>query len=86
MWQVDFTYYRLTRPDGTPGADAEILCFLDDHSRYAVSVTCHQPVTGPVVVAVFRQAVADQSIPASVLSDIQAWWCPEGPRIVRPAM
>ena len=69
MWQVDFTHYRLTRPDGTPGADAEILCFLDDHSRYALSVTCHQPVTGPVVVATFRQAVADQGIPASVLSD-----------------
>ena len=69
MWQVDFTHYRLTRPDGTPGADVEILCFLDDHSRYALSVTCHQPVTGPVVVAVFRQAVADQGIPASVLSD-----------------
>ena len=69
MWQVDFTHYRLTQPDGTPGADAEILCFLDDHSRYAISVTCHQPVTGPVVVAMFRQAVADQGIPASVLSD-----------------
>jgi transposase InsO family protein len=69
MWQVDFTHYRLTRADGTPGVDAEILCFLDDHSRYALSVTCHQPVTGPVVVAVFRQAVADQGIPASVLSD-----------------
>jgi transposase InsO family protein len=69
MWQVDFTHYRLTQPDGTPGADAEILCFLDDHSRYALSVTCHQPVTGPVVVAVFRQTVADQGIPASVLSD-----------------
>ena len=73
MWQVDFTHYRLSRADGTPGADAEILCFLDDHSRYALSVTCHQPVTGPVVVAVFRQAGADQGIPASVLSDIQAW-------------
>jgi hypothetical protein len=35
MWHTDFTHYRLTRPDGTPGADAEILCFLDDHSRYA---------------------------------------------------
>ena len=69
MWQVDFTHHRLTRPDGMPGTDAEILCFLDDHSRYAISVTCHQPVTGPVVVAVFRQAVADQGIPASVLSD-----------------
>jgi transposase InsO family protein len=69
MWQVDFTHYRLTRPDGTPGADAEILCFLDDHSRYAISVTCHRTVTGPVVVAAFRQAVADQGIPASMLSD-----------------
>jgi transposase InsO family protein len=69
MWQVDFTHYRLTQPDGTPGADAEILCFLDDHSRYALCVTCHRRVTGPVVVAVFRQAVADQGIPASVLSD-----------------
>jgi transposase InsO family protein len=69
MWQVDFTHYRLTRPDGTPGADAEILCFLDDHSRYAISVTCHRPVTGPIVVAAFRQAVAGQGIPASVLSD-----------------
>ena len=68
-WQVDFTHYRLTRPDGTPGADAEILCFLDDHSRYAISVTCHQPVTGPIVVAAFQQAVADQGIPTSVLSD-----------------
>jgi integrase-like protein len=47
----------------------EILCFLDDHSRYAISITCHQPVTRPVVVAVFRHAIADQGIPASVLSD-----------------
>jgi transposase InsO family protein len=69
MWQTDFTHYRLTCSDGTPGADVEILTFIDDHSRYAVSVTCHQPVTGPAVVAAFRQAVADQGIPASVLSD-----------------
>jgi transposase InsO family protein len=69
MWQTDFTHYRLTCSDGTPGVDVEILTFIDDHSRYAVSVTCHQPVTGPAVVAAFRQAVADQGIPASVLSD-----------------
>jgi len=86
MWQVDFTHYRLTRPDGTAGADVEILCFLDDHSRYALSVTCHQPVTGPAVVTAFKKAAADQGIPASMLSDIQAWWCPEGPLIVRPAV
>jgi transposase InsO family protein len=69
MWQTDFTHYRLTRPDGTPGADVEILSFLDDHSRYALSITCHQPVTGPAVLATFRQTVTDQGIPASVLSD-----------------
>src|SRR5829696_5720732 len=69
MWQTDFTHYRLTGSDGSPSADVEILCFIDDHSRYALSVTCHQPVTGPAVVAAFRQAVADQGIPASVLSD-----------------
>jgi hypothetical protein len=69
MWQTDFTHYRLTRRDGTPGADAEILTFLDDHSRYALSITCHQPVTGPAVVAAFRQTVADHGIPVSVLSD-----------------
>jgi transposase InsO family protein len=69
MWQTDFTHYRLTRPDGTPGADTEILCFLDDHSRYALSITCHSRVTGPAVVAVFRHTIADQGIPASVLSD-----------------
>jgi len=69
MWQVDFTHYRLTRPDGTAGADVEILCFLDDHSRYALSVTCHQPVTGAAVVTAFKKAAADQGIPASMLSD-----------------
>jgi transposase InsO family protein len=51
-WQADFTHYQLG-----DGADVEVLCFLDDHSRYAISVTAHQPVTGPTVVKVFRQAV-----------------------------
>src|SRR4051794_23998199 len=38
-WQADFTHYRLRRPDGRPGADTEILTWLDDCSRYALSVT-----------------------------------------------
>ena len=33
-WQSDFTHYRLTHPDGTPGNDVEIISWLDDHSRY----------------------------------------------------
>ena len=43
-WQADVTHHRLAH-----GADAEILTWLDDHSRYALSVTAHQPVTGVIV-------------------------------------
>ena len=63
-WQADFTHWRLA--DGT---NTEILCWLDDHSRYALSVTAHQPVTGPVVVTTFRAAIAIHGIPASTLTD-----------------
>ncbi len=68
-WQSDFTHYRLIRPDGRPGADCEILTWLDDCSRYALSVTTHVRVTGPIVLATFRQAVAEHGIPASTLTD-----------------
>ena len=63
-WQADFTHYRLS--DGT---DVEILTFLDDHSRHAISVTAHQPVTGAAVLATFRQAVDRHGPPASTLTD-----------------
>jgi transposase InsO family protein len=67
-WQSDFTHYRLA--DGTPGGtDVEILSWLDDHSRYALSVTCWPAVTGPIVVDTFRQTVRDHGIPASTLTD-----------------
>src|ERR671918_1281975 len=68
-WQADFTHYRLTRPDGRPGSDTEILSWLDDHSRFALSVTAHHRVTGPIVLAEFRKAVAQHGIPASTLTD-----------------
>ena len=45
-WQSDFTHYRLTRPDGTTGADVEIITWLDDCTRYALHVTAtpgHHP-------------------------------------------
>ena len=64
MWQTDFTHSRLT--DGT---EVEVLTWLDDHSRYALSVTAHDRVTGPIVVDTFTQSGADQGFPASVLSD-----------------
>ena len=68
-WQADFTHYRLRRPDGRPGADTEILTWLDDCSRYALSVTAHHRVTGPIVLATFRETVAEHGIPASTLTD-----------------
>ncbi|ADU49146.1 IS481 family transposase [Intrasporangium calvum] len=68
-WQSDFTHHRLTRPDGRPGPDTEILTWLDDHSRYALSVTAHHRVTGPIVLATFRQTVAVHGIPAATLTD-----------------
>jgi len=64
MWQGDFTHWRLT-----DGSDVEILCWIDDHSRYAISVTAHRRVTGRVVVATFTNALETHGIPASTLTD-----------------
>ena len=68
-WQSDFTHYRLTRPDGTPGADTEIITWLDDHSRYALHVSAHARVTASIVLATFRQAGDLHGYPASTLTD-----------------
>ena len=68
-WQSDFTHFRLTRPDGSQGADSEILTWLDDHSRYALTVTAHHRVTGAIVLAEFRKTVTAHGIPASTLTD-----------------
>ena len=68
-WQSDFTHYRLTGRDSSPGADCEILTWLDDHSRYALSVTAHVRVTGPIVLATFRRVVVAHGVPASTLTD-----------------
>jgi transposase InsO family protein len=63
-WQSDFTHYRLV-----DGAETEILTWLDDCSRYALSVTAHARVTGLVVLATFRKTVARYGIPGSTLTD-----------------
>jgi transposase InsO family protein len=63
-WQADFTHWWLADRTHT-----EILCFIDDHSRYALSVTAHHRVTGPIVLADFCKACAAHGIPASTLTD-----------------
>jgi transposase InsO family protein len=64
MWQSDFIHWRLA--DGT---DVEVLNWLDDHSRFLLSCTAHQPVTGDVVVTVFLDVIEEYGPPASTLTD-----------------
>ncbi len=68
-WQSDFTHYRLTNPEGTPGADCEIITWLDDHARYALHVSAHARVTAQIVLATFREAAGQHGYPASTLTD-----------------
>ena len=63
-WQSDFTHYRLTT-----GMDVEIISWLDDCTRYALHVSAHHRVTGPIVTATFRGTLAAHGIPASTLTD-----------------
>ena len=63
-WQSDFTHWRLD--DGT---DTEIVVWLDDHSRFALSVTAHRRATGPIVMATFRASIENHGPPASTLTD-----------------
>ena len=63
-WQSDVTHHRLTN-----GVDIEIITWLDDHSRYALSVTAHTVVTGTVVVDTFTTTIEHHGTPASTLTD-----------------
>lgn len=63
-WQSDFTHHRLI-----DRSDVEIIVWLDDHSRYCLSLSAHRPVTGDAVVDTFLQTGAEQGFPASTLTD-----------------
>jgi transposase InsO family protein len=63
-WQADFTHWTLA-----DGADAEVLLWLDDHSRYLISATAHAPVTGRIVVDTFHAACTRHGTPQSTLTD-----------------
>ena len=69
-WQSDFTHYRLAGGTG-PGTDVEIITWLDDHSRYALSVTVHRRITAAIVATTFGDAAAQHGFPAATLTDIQ---------------
>ena len=63
-WQSDFTHYRLAT-----GLDVEIISWLDDCTRYALHVTAHTRISGPIVTRTFRQSLDLHGIPASTLTD-----------------
>jgi transposase InsO family protein len=63
-WQSDVTHYRLRE-----GSTSEILTWLDDCTRFALSVTAHPAVTTPIVVATFRASTEKHGNPASTLTD-----------------
>jgi transposase InsO family protein len=63
-WQSDFIHWYLA--DST---EAEIISWVDDHSRYALSVTACPVTTGEIVLATFRAACQQHGIPASTLTD-----------------
>ena len=63
-WQSDMTHWHLA--DGT---GVEILTFLDDHSRLALSVRAYPTVTMEDVRALFASNCAAFGTPASVLTD-----------------
>jgi len=62
--QSDFTHWRFRS-----GAGIEILTFIDDHSREALSVDAHPVVTVQLVLAQFRTTVTTYGAPASTLTD-----------------
>lgn len=63
-WQSDFTHWRLAS-----GAGVEVLTFLDDHSRLALTVTAYPVVTVHRVLAQFRDTATEFGPPASTLTD-----------------
>jgi len=68
-WQSDFTHYRLSTPDARPGADTEIISWLDDHSRFALLLSVHHRITAAIVLDTFTHTARKHGYPASTLTD-----------------
>jgi len=63
-WQGDFTHWRLA-----DGSDAEIINWLDDHSRFLLHSTAMKAVTGIAVMKSFNAARSEYGTPFSTLTD-----------------
>lgn len=63
-WQSDFTHWRLA-----DGSDVEIINWLDDHSRYLLSLHAHHRITGDTVTDTFTTNINTYGPPQSTLTD-----------------
>ena len=63
-WQADITYLFLI-----DGRRVEVLDFIDDHSRYLLSITARPAFTGPAVAAELQRLIDTYGPPASTLTD-----------------
>lgn len=63
-WQADITHLYLL--DGTR---IEVLDFIDDHSRYLLSITARHAFTGPAVAAELQRLITTYGPPVSTLTD-----------------
>ena len=64
MWQADMCWWSLA-----DGSHTEILSFIDDCSRYALSVRAHRSVGTAAVIEAFNKTAAHNGCPSSVLTD-----------------
>ena len=80
-WQSDVTHWRLAG-----GTEAEIVNFIDDHSRLAVAARVLGTATAPGVLQVFRQAGSRWGLPAALLTDngcVYTTWHRGGPNVMQ---
>jgi transposase len=82
LWQMDVVGGFLLA-DGT---QAKALTGVDDHSRFCMSARLMPRERTRPVCDGLTAAMRSYGVPEQILTDIQAWWCPEDPRIVRPAV
>jgi transposase InsO family protein len=63
LWQSDFTHWN------TEDVSAEIIGWIDDHSRFLLHLSAHRRVTGGIVTATFSETTTKYGQPRSTLTD-----------------
>ena len=87
LWQIDIVGgVMLVDPVTGVLREAKVVTGVDDHSRFCVIASVVERATARAVCLALAAALSRFGVPEEILTDIQAWWCPEGPRIVRPAV